>query len=167
MAILRAGPFASSTESFLNEPATLDTDTQPVNCAMDASSTNWQWKYLNKGSDFILTIKNGFPSDNQSNSGGTASGFSESKWRYQAVEASAFTLTYSGQASGDISEGVSIDVAVNGVDVFSDSGSDSISGTETINIPAAVIPILVLISISFFARDNISGSGNLSYSVSS
>lgn len=38
MAILRAGPFASSSDSFLDSGT-------PVNCANDTSSSAWPWKY--------------------------------------------------------------------------------------------------------------------------
>ena len=45
MAILRAGPFASSSDSFLNEPVTPSVSIVPVNCANDTSSSAWPWKY--------------------------------------------------------------------------------------------------------------------------
>jgi len=45
MAILRAGPFASSSDSFLDEPTTATLGTYPVNCANDTSSSAWPWKY--------------------------------------------------------------------------------------------------------------------------
>jgi hypothetical protein len=50
MAILRAGPFANSTDSFLDEPAAapsnIDGATLPVNCANYSGSSDWSWKYL-------------------------------------------------------------------------------------------------------------------------
>ena len=50
-AILRAGPFASSSDSFLNEQDPLivgslaDVDVYPVNCANHTSSSAWPWRY--------------------------------------------------------------------------------------------------------------------------
>ena len=50
-AILRAGPFASSSDSFLNEQDPLivgsfaDVDVYPVNCANHTSSSAWSWRY--------------------------------------------------------------------------------------------------------------------------
>ena len=44
-AILRAGPFASSSDRFLNEPDEPSPSILPVNCANDTSSSAWPWKY--------------------------------------------------------------------------------------------------------------------------
>lgn len=44
-AILRAGPFASTSSSFLNEPNPFDGGIHPVNCANDISSPFWPWRY--------------------------------------------------------------------------------------------------------------------------
>jgi len=44
-AILRAGPFANSSNSFLNEPNPFDSNIYPVNCSNNTSSSTWLWKY--------------------------------------------------------------------------------------------------------------------------
>ena len=62
MAILRAGPFASTSNSFLNKPTsaptTFDGATLPVNCANSSGSSNWPWRYL-KISDAASTSSYG------------------------------------------------------------------------------------------------------------
>ena len=173
MAILRAGPYASSIDSFLNE-LTPQFGLTPVNCAMDTSSTAWPWRYLFRGNDDIYTYEDGLPSDSQSDTGSLAAGGSNSNWRYQASVATSFDLTYDVQANGaEEFDTVDISVSINGSVVFSDGstsnpgdGAISISGTETINLPIAVVPTLVSISASFFAEGDAAGSGSLSYTVS-
>lgn len=44
-AILRAGPFASTSNYFLNEPSPYNGNMYPVNCANTTSSSAWPWKY--------------------------------------------------------------------------------------------------------------------------
>ena len=69
-AILRAGPFASSSNSFLNEPSPFDSNAiaaaaigaipgiNPVNCANDTSSLTWLWRY-NDVVNKVLTTHTG------------------------------------------------------------------------------------------------------------
>lgn len=65
MAILRAGPFASSSVNFINQPTTVTQSILPVNCAKDTSSSSWPWKcYINVdgSNNDIESYSNGFPS---------------------------------------------------------------------------------------------------------
>tara|TARA_E500000318_G_C3444947_1_gene166561 strand:- start:11 stop:649 length:639 start_codon:yes stop_codon:yes gene_type:complete len=54
-AILRAGPFASSSNSFLNEPNPFDSNIYPVNCSNNTSSSTWLWKYNENISKTLIT----------------------------------------------------------------------------------------------------------------
>ena len=176
MAILRAGPFASSTDSFLDEPLPLTTSIYPVNCAMDISSSNWPWKYLFQDNDSDLFIISGLPSDSQTNgSNDLAEGNSLSEWKYQAAQTTSFSVTYAVETPEGFgfSDRVSFAVNVNGVVELSDSsttpndaGIISISGTATINLPISVIPALVRIAASFISAGSVDEQGSLEYSVS-
>ena len=57
-AILRAGPFASSSDSFLDKPDPAVYDIFPVNCANDTSSSTWPWRY-NKSVNKLITRHTG------------------------------------------------------------------------------------------------------------
>ena len=171
MAILRAGPFASSTESFLDEPATPTRFIYPVNCAMDTSSSNWPWKHLYKLDSDDYYFKDGLPEDNQSKSNPSQAQTSiNAYWTYQAAAETSFDLTYDLQASGDGPRtGVRISVKVGEVVVFTDSEEDSnasISGTETINLPESVVPNRVWITASSDAFATVTASGSIEYTVS-
>ena len=65
MAILRAGPFASSSDSFLDEPTAATRSTLPVNCAKDTSSSSWPWKcyvLVDGSNDDLESYLSGFQS---------------------------------------------------------------------------------------------------------
>ena len=166
MVILRAGPFASSLDSFLDEPVAPVGSELPVNCAKDTTSTNWPWRYYQISTNVTASYETGLPSltDASINTGPIESVQGSFSFRYQAAEAFTMELSYS--ASGSTSGGffdvsnAGILVTVGETIVFDDSDSDSdtegsgrptsasISGVETIDLPASVLPLLVLVSIS-------------------
>lgn len=161
--ILRAGPFASSTDSFLNEPGTPTDLTVPVNCAM-SDWVNHSWKAFKRieTDGFSFSYVDG-PTVGASWSVEDiiASGFMS--FMYQAAVDTTFNLSYS--ITGDGIQGASISVSVDGSFVFfdSDDGSPaSVSGTETIDLPATVVPILVFIS----GTSALSGGGSFTVSPS-
>ena len=165
MAILRAGPFARFTDSFLSEPVTpyRASSALPVNCAMnDWVVDSWRAKkrilyLMGEGPDYdIITYKDG-PTLGAS-FGGTPGAYlsvAVIEFMYQAAEDTTFTVTYS--VSGNDPEA---NVAVGSSNVFTDSssGTSSIGGTETITLPAAIVPSAVNVNIS--TRSN--GSGSIS-----
>ena len=164
MAILRAGPFASSTDSFLDEPVTPSRSTPlPVNCAMnDWVNDSWRAKkeilyFLVFGpDDETVTYEDG-PTLEASFAGGGGEYFSAAviEFMYQAAEDTTFTVTYA--ASGPDPQ---FNVSVGGENVSSDTGTSSISGTETITLPAAVVPAAVNVNIT----TNGDGSGTIEVS---
>ena len=174
MAILRAGPFATSSSSFLDEPVTPTFSTLPVNCAKDTTSTDWPWRHYQASTNVTMSYENGLPSLTDSSTSATAEeevggGFS---FRYQAAEAFTMELSYSASASTaggffDTSE-VSMNVFLGGNFLFGESDSDtdasgqptsaSISGTETINLPASVLPKIVRLSIEASGTSPVAGS---------
>ena len=152
MAILRAGPFANSTDSFLGEPVTpTNSSALPVNCAMnDWVVDSWRAKkrilYLMifAQDDETVTYEDG-PTLGASfvETPGAFLSAAVIEFMYQAAEDTTFTVTYS--ASGVDPE---INVGVGGLSVFTDSGTSSISGTETITLPAAIVPSAVNVNIT-------------------
>ena len=173
MAILRAGPFATSSSSFLDEPVTPTFSTLPVNCAKDTTSTDWPWRHYQVSTNVTKSYENGLPSLTDSSSGGNDEIINGSIYfMYQAVEAFTMELSYTASASTaggffDTSE-VSINVFVGGNFLFGESDSDtdasgqptsaSISGTETINLPASVLPKIVRLSIDASGTSLVAGS---------
>ena len=172
MAILRAGPFASSSDSFLDEPVTPSVSIVPVNCANDTSSSAWPWKY-NDDVIKILETHTGcetsgggenVPTTSTSNtttvSTETATGdFSITSsassnlittmtttlsFYYQAAQSFQIKVTYNGLATGDGT------LYQPDVMKFSDSqnannpiaGFPSLSGSVTRTLPASVKPAL-------------------------
>ena len=164
MAILRAGPFATSADSFLDEPVTPSLSSAlPVNCAMnDWVVDSWRarksiaYVLLFDPDDVTVTYEDGPTLGASFAPHPSASELvSEAKitFRYQAVEDTTFSVTYS--ASGTDPE---IDVRVGGLSVFTDLGISSISGTETITLPATVVPSEVSVAVwTFFG-----GTGSIS-----
>ena len=150
--ILRAGPFASSTDSFIDEPVTpTQSSPLPVNCAMnDWVVDSWRAKkiifYLIvlEPDDYTVTYEDGptieasFVGTPNAFVSGVGIGF-----MYQAAEETSFSVTYS--ASGPEPQ---LSVAVSGSSVFTDTGTSSISGTETITLPATVVPSAVNVNIT-------------------
>ena len=162
MAILRAGPFANSTDSFLDEPVTPGLfSAMPVNCAMnDWVVDSWRatkqiaYILLFDPDDVTVTYEDG-PTLGASfvQNGGAIVSEAKIKFMYQAVEDTTFSVTYS--ASGTDPE---FNVNVGGLNVFNDLGLSSISGTETITLPATVVPSEVSVSVwAYFG-----GTGSIS-----
>tara|TARA_R110000850_G_scaffold29153_3_gene80707 strand:+ start:2870 stop:3406 length:537 start_codon:yes stop_codon:yes gene_type:complete len=178
MAILRAGPFAISSNSFFDEPATAGLTILPVNCAIDTSSASWPWKRYEsrqfRGPDSISTTqsyKNGLPSDSQAVQGGgtgaTAARVSLlSSWEYQATQDFNITFTYSSESSitGGGFDNARASVNVNGVEVFLDEDTTEVNGSTTITLPASVVPSTV--GVGVFAQAGRGGTAEASYSVS-
>ena len=163
MAILRAGPFATSADSFIDEPeATGLFSASPVNCAMK----HWvvdSWRarksiayiLIFDPDDVTVTYEDG-PNLGASFAENFGALVSEAKinFMYQAVEDTTFSVTYE-VASGTDPE---FNVDVGGSRVFTDSGLSSISGTETITLPATVVPSEVTVVVwTFFG-----GTGSIS-----
>ena len=152
MPILRAGPFATSADSFLGEPVTPTASTPlPVNCAMnDWVVDSWRAKkrilyaIFFEPDDETVTYEDG-PTLGASfvETPGAFLSVAIIEFMYQAAEDTTFTVTYS--ASGTDPQ---LSVAVGGSNVFTDSGTSSISGTETITLPAATVPSAVNVNIT-------------------
>ena len=165
MAILRAGPFSSSLDSFLDSGT-------PVNCANDTSSLNWPWKYNDEVTKSLETHTGcetsgggeNLPTFSISNtttvSTETATGdFSITSsassnhittmttalsFYYQAAQSFQIKVTYNGLATGDTT------LYQPGFMGFYDSqnannpiqGFPSLSGSVTRTLPASVKPAL-------------------------
>ena len=160
MAILRAGPFASSTNSFLDEPVTPTRNILPVNCAMnDWVNDSWRaakrilYAVFFEPEDDTVTYEDG-PTLEASfvETPGAFLSVAAIEFRYQAAEDTGFTVTYS--ASGVDPQ---LTVVIAGSTVFSDYDASSISGTETITLPATIVPAAVNVNISSFS----SGTGTI------
>jgi hypothetical protein len=172
MAILRAGPFASSSDSFLDEPVTPSVSIVPVNCANDTSSSAWPWKY-NDDVIKILETHTGcetsgggenVPTTSTSNtttvSTETATGdFSITSsassnlittmtttlsFYYQAAQSFQIKVTYNGLATGDTT--LYQPDFMGFIDIQSASGPiegfPSLTGSVTRTLPASVKPAL-------------------------
>jgi len=149
---LRAGPFGSSSNSFLDEPVSASRLVVPINGAMSGNA-NWVWKhYLGKniteGNDEVTTrsYEDGLPNESAfaEESGGNSSASLDLRWRYQAVSDFTISVNYDLEASATLGSGdggVFITVTVDGVEEFSASDeqqgvtSVSLSGIEDISIP--------------------------------
>mgnify|MGYP003628335528 CR=1 FL=1 len=170
MAILRAGPFANSSDSFLDEPK-IAGDIAPVNCANDTSSLAWPWKYVKIVSEFNNTHTGcelnpasgeyvptfaSSQSDNNINKTATEdfsiSSFGSSNhitsvdtiltFAYQAAKSFEIKITFEGLASGDSTLDQPSFMG------FFDSQSEepiegfpSVSGSVTRTLPASIVPI--------------------------
>ena len=162
MTILRAGPEASSSDSFLDNGT-------PVNCANDTSSLNWPWQYINTVTKVITThtgcvsTPNGSVPDtettttNNSNVETATGNFSISssgtsnhattvdigfEFAYQATQSFDIKITYNGSASGgpeiiDSSSNIRFSDSETGGGA---SGFPSLSGSVTRTLPASVVP---------------------------
>lgn len=155
MEIRRAGPFATISDSFVDEPSFVSSSYLPVNCAADSSSTFWPWKRLeyrqirdDSGTTTTRTYETGLPSDSALNiQRDTTSGpriSISSQWKYQASQSFDLSFTYS--ASSDDTGSCSASVIVDGVQVFFDSGDPSIGGSTTVTLAASVVPVSVSVT---------------------
>jgi len=169
--IRRAGPFATTSDSFQNLPTTPTENIYPVNCADDVNNSNWPWRYYrrdNFGEAITIGVVEGSGS-----TGASSLSFAEGTqiwFSYQSAAAWDFIFSYSAATTGNgQSEDVSIRIfnPITDIDFFanSDSGygvSASISGTlETISLPRAVVPAFV--KISFTAETNAGADWNFAF----
>ena len=181
MAILRAGPFGSILDFFVDEPTTPNALNLPINCAKDDSSTNWVWKFLQDLPTAALTYEDGLVDIDES----FVDPVSEViivRWRYQAAEDFTLNLSYNITASttgdGFDDSQVRIRIDVNGVEEFSDIDTDSddtgtgratsasLVGTESITLPASVVPSIVFIRAETTTVTTGDAIGNITYSIS-
>ena len=168
-AILRAGPFASSSDSFLNEPSPFDSNINPVNCANDTSSSTWPWRYndvVNKvltthtGCEFTpngfepvtstSTSSNGllktatadFSISDSASSNNVTRMTTTLSFYYQAAQSFEIKVTYNGLATGDstLYQADFMGFADSQTAGVPISGFPSISGSVTRTLPASVKP---------------------------
>jgi hypothetical protein len=163
--ILRAGPFASSSDSFLDEPDPIVATTVPVNCATN-DWANDTWKAYTE----VLTVSGGVTDPNGEDredyegtlpdsfsynisSVGNQSGRIQFAFRYQAAVDFDINVDAEANADGNLqSASASVQVSVNGTLVVdeqvSSSGAVSASYDNDITLPASVTPALVAIIVS-------------------
>lgn len=162
--ILRAGPFASSSDSFLDEPDPIVATTVPVNCATN-DWANDTWKaYVDVSTesggvtdpngedreDYDGTLPDSFSYD--ISSVGDQDGDITFAFRYQAAVDFDINVDAEANADGGLDSAfASIEVLVDGTlvvdEVDSGSGTVSVSYDDDITIPASVTPALVAIII--------------------
>lgn len=164
MPILRAGPFASSSDSFLDEPDPADVSIVPVNCAKDTTSANWEWKHFKESLNVPAQYANAFPDLSDSETfNSTGEIIARAAFAYQAVSDFDVDLTYSLSASTSggffDKSSVEIDVTLDNSSIFSVNDEDedtdgtgrvtsaSISGTVTLTLKASVVPLIVRITL--------------------
>ncbi|MEM0966622.1 MAG: hypothetical protein AAGJ81_10785 [Verrucomicrobiota bacterium] len=161
MAILRAGPFADVSDSFLDiDPdPDINTTADPVNCAMDNTSPRWPWRVFRidplSGGNYEYDTVNSNPGASYSTSFSNE-GILEGDgvaWRYQAVQDFTLNGSYNCNSSGgNPGPDIRFSIRVSGITVFADSDGDdesaSIGGSFSINLPAAVVPISVRILVN-------------------
>ena len=149
MPIKRAGPFASSTNSFLDEPETPDESVVPVNCNKHQSAT-WPWRaFVFLQGEGILEglYKSGPVSETVENDLDTGIGIITVKFAYQATESWSFSGS---QYSTDTAQGSLTDVitvSIDGDEVFSDEGQILNGSLDEVVFPSASVPKIVEISL--------------------
>ena len=168
-AILRAGPFASTADSFISEddvtPPTTVNKTLPVNCNIrDWIEGRWNYLRVNNNTTSPITA---FYLDRPGDAGATNvtvdsddiiregfPGFFEYEGLYFAYQA-AETFTLAGTFVAGGAEGQEDDISFtikdtgNDVEFFNfNNGTRNISGSYSITLPAAVKPIFI--SLTFF-----------------
>jgi hypothetical protein len=172
--ILRAGPFATLSSSFVNQPSSFTgsgaKNTYPVNCAHDRTAANWNWKYLAFTAEDPATgtLRNASTSaaggDDQTSHTGSGVALdnfhSIVKYSYQASIAESKNIQYSasGFFQGVTGRKIKIQIVVDNVVKFSDESSAStglpegetltISGTATVDMKASVVPSVVSIDLN-------------------
>lgn len=188
--ILRAGPYASPSGSFLDEPSVASSDVLPVNCAKDTNSANWPWLCYVKvsaGSDFnVEGYSSGFQSKSISRSeiipaGDFLSAYIEFGFYVQCSSDITFTMNYDLSATAPAfpftEAGVSVSAGggsgnVGDSDSFIDSGvglggTASVSGSKTFTVPASIKPQGVVFIASAYTGGSLqSGFGSVSLSLS-
>lgn len=184
MAILRAGPFATSADSFLNEPASYNASILPVNVANKNKTGRWPWQCAQR-------IKNASGTSEGYETYASDISITESvvvadgvpgvelliKFYYQAAN----SWSFSGSSyEADCVDGESTDeplaettVSVNGSNVYTDSEEGVLSGGviiaeisgnyDSIVFPASVVPALV--EINLFAVAANTSDANLDFTL--
>tara|TARA_R110000796_G_C14394520_1_gene416825 strand:- start:78 stop:635 length:558 start_codon:yes stop_codon:yes gene_type:complete len=185
MAILRAGPFSDGTDFHLNEPSPADYNIYPVNAALDYSSLTWTWRYRRT----ILTLQTGEPVFGPVTYVDEAVDESES---FSSVGRKSIISTFTYQASNSMVMSGSYDIeqtrtnpinlaetrfvvyvgtfSAGGLE-FSDSDTStsfsSISGNFSVDLPASVLPNLVVIGgTAGRGVSTIQGDSSIQYSLS-
>jgi hypothetical protein len=170
--ILRAGPFATLSSSFVNQPSSFTgsgaKNTYPVNCAHDRTAANWNWKYLAFTAEDPATgtLRNASTSaaggDDQTSHTGSGVALdnfhSIVKYSYQASIAGSKNIQYSaeGDFQGVTGRKIQIQIVVDNELKFSDEASTSsteretliISGTASVDMKASVVPSVVTIDLN-------------------
>ena len=150
-AILRAGPFANSSNYFVDEPGLASESIFPVNCAMN----NWandNWKLMSKkvfttdsppfSNSSIAYINGPSVSQSKSSTGTDPSGFTSCsilfEFRTQAVV--AFDVRVSATASSTNGTGsAGFELSIIDETTVNETGS-SFSNSQTVTIPPSVLP---------------------------
>ena len=185
--ILRAGPFASASDSFLDQPEIPVATIVPVNCATN-DWVNDPWRAYTE----VLTVSGGVTTRDEEDYDGTLpdsfsydigsvgdqSGRIQFAFRYQA--AVDFDININAEANADSGQTLPlhhaftrIEVSVNGTMVVDEedfgSGVRGVSYDNDITIPASVTPALVAIQIisgtSVFGPVTTSADASLEISV--
>ena len=158
-AILRAGPFATSSDSFVDEPGSAIESTVPVNCAMN----NWKsdnWKLMSKKvfttssppfSDSLIAYPNG-PSVSKSTNSSSAdpSGFTSCSilFEFRTQAAVEFDIKVSASASSTNGTGsAGFEFSISGETTVSETGS-TFSNSQTVTIQPSVLPRIFRTQIS-------------------
>ena len=164
MAILRAGPYATSTDSFLDEPspAPITSDgAYPVNCANNSVAA-WRFKALKiievtVDSDY-RTISSDIDEEffNEGSGGGGEALFEGEGlyWRYQAVTeftlSGSYSLTNGGGSQGSYIQLNIFDQSVTINETYGNANSspETTSGTFSLTFPAATVPSFIAFALS-------------------
>jgi hypothetical protein len=168
MAILRAGPFATNSNSFVSIDGTWDGEI-PVNCAKDDKSF-WPWRaaveqqhatpqfQLIPASSGSLSLIDTITKTNEE----AAGAFIVINFYYQATEDWSFSGSswkVSSQSSANIVHEGEVFLRISNATVFEDD--DNISGAnfslegdfDSVVFPASVVPVRVTILLSVVAAD--------------
>jgi hypothetical protein len=169
MPIPRAGPYASSTDSFIDDPALDALSERPVNCADYTGSVNWFWNYYyitstlsavfeERSADQDATsVTEDFSWDDAITSTFDNQGI---QFAYQAAQDVEFTGSYSLDADSNpqayihfsvlatVSSRTSYDFLLydSAVNTPGDP-SPSISGNFNVTLPATTLPRFVFLRI--------------------
>jgi hypothetical protein len=164
MPIPRAGPYASPTDSFIDDPSFSVINAWPVNCADYSGSIHWPWRYYYiSGVDPLVfeergpqqnatSITEDFIAENFGNDFFEGQGI---QFAYQAAQ--DVTLTGSYSATALFAQGAFIEIQIyeNGDPEFPENllfedgdfsfGDDnpSISGNFSVTLPATTLPRFV------------------------
>lgn len=150
--ILRAGPFASSSDSFLNEPDPIVATTVPVNCGVN----NWvsdSWKaYVSCTGQTTDYLENLPQTVSFSLSGvGDQDGQIQFAFRYQAAADTAINIDADCAAASLSGTLTRIEIVVGSTtvyDVSNTGGSSSVSFDDDVSLPASVLPALAVVIIT-------------------